>query len=428
MVYRAVVKRHLQAPVEVERVLLFDPRLAHLANAGAHFPRHRGRVADDDLVARGRRLAQGQAQELVDLFEVGRGGLGAGEDQRQRLVGVLLAQQQAQQVQDLLGRAHPAGEHDDAVAQPHEGLQPLLDVRHDDQLVDDRVGRLGGDDPRLGDADIARAALALLGVGDVGALHRPLHRARSAAGADVQRAQPQLVADLLGVQVLVARDRVPAPAHHQVGVPGLERARVAQQAEHRVGDPVRTVQVGAAALAQLDRRPGQVAHGGEQQLGHAADDLAVDEGHRRRIDQVDAHAAVALHHLDVEIRVQVARRARVVAGAATGEHRQRAAAQQLVHATGRGIAQPCHLGPGKDVQPAARVDACVLHGQRARWGIAHGCLVESWKPVGDSTRIGAGAGVGGVAWRGRRGRGPESRRGRGPESRRGRGPDLRFLP
>src|SRR3546814_9793683 len=93
-----------------------------------------------------------------------------------------------------------------------------LDVRHDHQLVDDRVRRLGGDDARLGDADVARAALALLGVGDGGALHRTLHRAGAAAGADVQAAQAQLVADVLGVLVLVAVDGVAAPADDEVGV------------------------------------------------------------------------------------------------------------------------------------------------------------------------------------------------------------------
>ena len=75
---------------------------------------------------------------------------------------VFRVQQDAQQVQDLLGRAHAAGEHDDAVAHAHEGLQALLDVRHDHQVVDDRVGRFGGDDARLGDADVARLLVRCL--------------------------------------------------------------------------------------------------------------------------------------------------------------------------------------------------------------------------------------------------------------------------
>src|SRR3546814_5307611 len=75
------------------------------------------------------------------------------------------------------------------LAGAHERLQPLLDVRHDHQRIDDRIGRLGGDDARLGDADVAIAAATLLGVGDGGTLHRSFHRARAAAGADIQTAQ-----------------------------------------------------------------------------------------------------------------------------------------------------------------------------------------------------------------------------------------------
>src|SRR3546814_19935761 len=77
-------------------------------------------VADDDLVARGRGLAQGEADELVDLLEVWRRGHRAGEDQRERQLRVLLAQQDAEQVEDLLGGADAAGKHPDAVAEPDE--------------------------------------------------------------------------------------------------------------------------------------------------------------------------------------------------------------------------------------------------------------------------------------------------------------------
>src|SRR3546814_4286435 len=62
-----------------------------------------------------------------------------------------------------------------------------------------------------------------------------LFRAGAAAGADVQAAQAQLVADVLGVLVLVAVDGVAAPADDEVGVGRLQHAGVAQQAEHRVG-------------------------------------------------------------------------------------------------------------------------------------------------------------------------------------------------
>src|SRR3546814_10004053 len=71
--------------------------------------------------------SQGEADEPVDLFEVRRRGHRAGEDQRERQLRVLLAQQDAEQVEDFLGGADAAGEHDDAVAEADEGFQPLLD-------------------------------------------------------------------------------------------------------------------------------------------------------------------------------------------------------------------------------------------------------------------------------------------------------------
>jgi hypothetical protein len=37
------------------------------------------------------------------------------------------------------------------MAQSHEGFEALFDVRHDDQLAHDGVGRLGGNDSGLGD-------------------------------------------------------------------------------------------------------------------------------------------------------------------------------------------------------------------------------------------------------------------------------------
>ena len=128
-----------------------------LLDAGGHALGDLRRVADDDLVARGRRFAQGESQELVDLLEVRRRGDRAGEDQRERQVRVLLAQQDAEQVEDFLRRADATGEHDDAVADADERFEALLDVRHDHEVVDDRVRRLGGDDAGLGDADVTGA-------------------------------------------------------------------------------------------------------------------------------------------------------------------------------------------------------------------------------------------------------------------------------
>src|SRR3546814_8710437 len=92
-------------------------------------------------------------------------------------------------------------------------------------------------------------------------------------------------------------------------------------------------------------------------FGDAADDLAVDEGDGGRVLQVDAQAAVLLADLDVEVGVQLLRGARIVRRAAGGQHRQGAAAQQVVHAAAGGIAQARDFVAGENVEAAARVDA-----------------------------------------------------------------------
>ena len=79
----------------------------------------------------------------------------ARENDRERLLLVRRVEKDAEQVEDLLGGACPAGKHDDAVAGAHECLEPLLDVRQDHQLVHDRIGRLGRHDAGLGEPDVA---------------------------------------------------------------------------------------------------------------------------------------------------------------------------------------------------------------------------------------------------------------------------------
>jgi hypothetical protein len=125
--------------------------------------------------------------------------------------------------------------------------------------------------------------------------------------------------------------------------------------------------------AEFDRGVRQVAHDGEQQLGDATDDVAVDEGHRRCIEQVDAHAAILLQHLDVEVGIQLLRGARIVRGAAAGEHGERAAAQQVVHAAGGSIAQARDFRAREHVEGAARIDACVGGGQE---GVGVVCVLS----------------------------------------------------
>src|SRR5690606_23271593 len=160
--------------------------------------------------------------------------------------------------------------------------------------------------------------------------------------ADVQAAQAQLVADVLGVLVLVAVDRVAAPAHHQVRFPRLQQARVAEQAEHHVGDAGGSLQFAGVLRPELDGRVCQVAHEHEHGGGVPS----------------DAHRAVLLAHVNIDVGVQLLRSARVVDVAAAGEHRQRGAGQQVMDASG-GVGQARDLFPREDVQSAARVYSCV---------------------------------------------------------------------
>src|SRR3546814_18189523 len=119
------------------------------------------------------------------------------------------------------------------------------------------------------------------------------------------------------------------------------------------------------------------AQAGGEEFGDAAAALAIDEGDGGRVLQVDAQATVLLADLDVEVGVQLLRRARVVGGAAGGKHRERAAAQQVVHAAARGVAQARDFLAREDVEAAARVDAGVDGRERGgfgvfRWGAVSG--------------------------------------------------------
>ncbi len=266
--------------------------------------------------------------------------LRAGEHDGEGLLGVLRVEQDAGEVEDLLGGAGASGKYHDAVRQPHERLETLLDVRQDRQLGHDRVGRLGGDDARLGDADVAAVLDALLGVADRGALHRPLHGAGSAAGAHVEPAQPELVAHVLAVLVLVSVDRVPAPAHHQVGARlVVEQVRIAQHVEDRVGDGSGIVEIEAPALQDLVGDEHHVAQHREQVLLDAADHLPVDEGGRRCVLHLELHPVGVAHDADVEVAVAGEDFLGVVGGRPGVEHRQRAAAEQRVQPPLPGVEQ-----------------------------------------------------------------------------------------
>ena len=155
--------------------------------------------------------------------------------------------------------------------------------------------------------------------------------------------QADLVADLLGVVVLLAADGVPAPAHDEVRLPGPQRAGIAQDVEHGVGDAIAGVEVELPAAGDLGVDEDHVAQHGEQQLADAADHLAVHEGLRRRVLQGQLDAAVLLDDEHVEIVVLLQHLARVVGLAADVEHRQRAAPQHLVLPALARAAQPIDL-------------------------------------------------------------------------------------
>src|SRR6185437_8286488 len=208
----------VQFPVEEKRVVLLDAMVAHHLDALLDRVRHRDRILDDDLVTLRGGFAQHQSQEPVDLLEILRGGFGSREHQRERYARVDRVQQDAEQVQDFLAGADATGEHDEAMADAHEGFEALLDVRQDHQAVDDGVRRFGGDDAGFAEADVTILVMPLLGVRDGRALHRPLHRAGPAARADVHPAQAELVADRLGVVVFLARNGMAAPADHEVRI------------------------------------------------------------------------------------------------------------------------------------------------------------------------------------------------------------------
>ncbi len=233
-----------------------------------------------------------------------------------------------------------------------EGFQTFLDVRQDHQLVDDRVRCLGGDDARLGQPQVAAANAALFGVGNGGALHRPLHHARAAAGADIQAAQAQLMADALAVLVLFGADRVATPAHHHVRLDArAQRAGVAQQMKDVVGNALRSAQIDARA-AQFALGIDDVPQRAEQHLAGTGDHLAIDEGIGRRIEQLEAYAAILLQDAHLEVLIGFEDGLGVIDARAGVEDCQGTLAEQLVRAAGTDFAQLLYFALRQGFQAA----------------------------------------------------------------------------
>ncbi len=295
----------------------------------------------------------------MQLLQISLGAARAGEDDRERQITVGRVHQNTQQVEKLLRRTGTAREDDDAVTNPHKGLQALLDVGHDDQFVDNRVGRFGGDDAGLGDTQITPLKDALLGVGNGCPLHRALHHTRPAAGADVEIAQAQFVPDLLGVLVLLDADRVPTPAHHHLRFqPGAQGARVAQQMEDVVGDAGGAFQIYPRA-AQFAFGINDVAQRAEQHLAGTGDHLAIDKGISRRVDQLQPHATILLVNLHFKIGVSLKNGLGVIDARAGVENRQRTLAEQLVQATGAYLTELLDFTLREGFQAAFGADRCI---------------------------------------------------------------------
>ena len=185
--------------------------------------------------------------------------------------------------------------------------------------------------------------VALFGVGDGRAFHRSLHHARAAAGADVQTAQAQFVADFLGVFVFFGADRMATPAHHNLRLgAGAKGVGVAQQVEDVIGDALRAAKIDAL-IFQFALRVDDVAQGAEQHFTGAGDHFAIDKGISRGVEQLQADAAVLLQDIDLEVWVGFQNGLGVIAMRSGVEDRQGALAEQRIDAAGTGFAQLLHF-------------------------------------------------------------------------------------
>jgi hypothetical protein len=153
---------------------------------------------------------------------------------------------------------------------------------------------------------------------------------------------------------------MPAPADDHVRPRARQQqARVAQDAIYRVGDALRVVQFDAAVLVHLAMDVEDVAQHGEQVLLDAADHATVDERRRGGVVQLELDAPGLAHDADLEVRVAVEDRARVVGLSAAVQHRKGATPVELVQAAARRIEQPVDFLLREVFEAARRRDACI---------------------------------------------------------------------
>src|SRR5690606_38143968 len=165
----------------------------------------------------------------------------------------------------------------------------------------------------------------------------------------------ELIADLLRVVVLLAADRVTAPAHDEARVRlRREHAGVAQDMKDRVGDPRRRAQIESVARDDVFVNVQEVAHHREQVLADAADHPAVDESAVRRVLELERDAADVLDDGDAEIAVAAQDLTDVVVLGAGIQHRERALTPKLVKPAAARSAKLTDLRPRKNLQFALR--------------------------------------------------------------------------
>ena len=167
-----------------------------------------------------------------------------GQDQRQDLIFVGRVHQNTQQIEQLFRCPHAAREDDDAVGDTNKRFKTFFDIRHDNQLVNQRVRWFSGDDGRLGHANKPSLFVALLRVTHCGTFHWRFHRTRTTSGTDIQLAQAKLGAHPTRIKVFGFVNGVTAPADDHVRrFTHVQGTGVAQNREHQVGDMDRAFQV-----------------------------------------------------------------------------------------------------------------------------------------------------------------------------------------
>ena len=183
-------------------------------------------------------------------------------------------------------------------------FQALFDIRHDNQLVDQRVRWLSGDDRWLGHADKAPLFITLLGMTHGGTFHWRFHRAWATAGADIQLTQTELGTHPTGVQVFGFVNGVTAPADDHIRCfANVQGTGVTQNRKHQVGDMNRAFQVKmleAARVVDLPVNKQDVTQHGKQVGLQGTNNPPVDEGLFRRVDHFKFHAALAAQHVDIK--------------------------------------------------------------------------------------------------------------------------------